>query len=385
MPSNPSNSAGPAHPAEAPLWMPRSVPAEHYGAPGVLDLERRRVFPAGWIVVAREGALARPGQHACFDALGISLLALRDTNGQIGVFHNRCRHRASRLLDGRGRVGQVRCPYHGWCYGLDGRLAHVPGRSAFVEADLPEGLESVRSERWGGFVWVNLDGQAPPLAVFLGEVPARLAPYAVQDMVPVAESTFDLECNWKAVLDNANEPYHLRSVHRGPVGRLRPGFHLEPLGDHYEVRMTTPGSSWRRWLDAHSLPPGCTVPPAEWDTFRKMLVFPNTLINVLPHHMTVFRPVPLATNRCRVHYGFYRPRRMGALGRLRARASWALSRFVFEEDRRAMERFQRGIDSGARGPLPLHTPLEDALAHFHGRLAEKLRTAQFGEKAGSPW
>ncbi len=352
--------------------LPRAIEPTRYRSQSFLDRELERVFPQSWLVVARESDVADPGRYVCFDVVGLSLFVLRDDHGQVGVFHNRCRHRATRLLDGSGRLDRVVCPYHGWQYARDGGLAHVPRREGFPRGALTGDLERARAEPWGGFVWVNPDGAAPPLREYLGSVAPAVERYRPGEMVTLEERCWEIPCNWKAILDNTNELYHLPLVHRRTVGGLEVSSTLMRLGPHYEVEMNVPVSPLRRLADRATLPAGLGLAPDEHARFRKYLIFPNTLVNVLPHHLTVYRPFPLSPGRCRLYYGFYRPRRAGVLGRLRARASWALSRMVLREDLRAVEMFQRGVDSGGGGPMWLHSDLESALAHFHDALDERL-------------
>lgn len=351
---------------------PSSVSRDRYYSETVLGRELERVFAACWISVARESDVPEAGSFACFDEVGASLIVLRDAAGGIGVFHNRCRHRGTRLVDGRGQVDRLVCPYHGWCYGHDGSLKGVPGREGFPEASLSGGLERVRSACAIGQVWVNLDGAAAPLDEYLGDIAGRLAPYGQDDLVAVDERHFELPCNWKALLDNTNEVYHLQKVHPRSVGRLDVSIALSRLGRHYELELSTPTSRLRDLADATTLPAGFSRDPGERTRFRKFLIFPNTLVNVLPYHTTVYRPYPLGPRRCSVHYGFYRPRRTGVLGRLRARLSGLLSRRVLREDLQVMEMFQRGVESGGPGPIWFHPVHEGALAHFHGAIDAQL-------------
>ena len=372
MPLEPHARVSTLRTSDAPTDPATEISRERYYSEAFLAQEVDGVFAAGWIAVAREDEVPTPGSYLCFDEVGASLIVLRDEAGGVGVFHNRCRHRGTRLVDGRGRAARLTCPYHGWCYRSDGSLDSVPEREGFPEASLAGGLEPVRSARSLGQVWVNLDGEAAPLDEYLGDVAARLAPYGQDDLVLVDQRQIELPCNWKALLDNTNEVYHLPSVHPRSVGRLDVSIALSRLGPHYELELTTPLSSLRKWADAWTLPAGFPLEAGDRARFRKFLVFPNTLINVLPYHTTVFRPYPLGPRRCRLYYGFYRPRRTGVLGRLRARVSGWLSRRVLSEDMHVMEMFQRGVESGGSGPIWLHPEHESALVHFHAALDAQL-------------
>ena len=110
-----------------------SAPAARYADPDFLALERERVFGRAWLVAGLAYRVSRPGEYITFDELDESVIIIRDKGGALRAFHNTCRHRGTRLLDGQGCVKAIRCPYHDWKYSLDGRLKHIPGQQGFSE------------------------------------------------------------------------------------------------------------------------------------------------------------------------------------------------------------------------------------------------------------
>ena len=144
-----------------------------------------------------------------------TIAIVRDDRAPLHAFHNACLHRGRRLAEGCGSFadGTIRCPYHGWCYALDGRLVDVPDRADFT--DLPDDLtlRPVNVETWGGFVFVNLDANAEPLADFLDPLPKLLAPYHLEETRLRASLTTIIDANWKAVVDAFNEGYHVQGLH----------------------------------------------------------------------------------------------------------------------------------------------------------------------------
>jgi phenylpropionate dioxygenase-like ring-hydroxylating dioxygenase large terminal subunit len=119
------------------------------------------------------------------------------------------------LLVGAGACehGTIKCPYHGWCYSLDGRVTHVPDRGDFTDLPADLGLRPVRVDTWGGFVFVNLDPDAEPLLEYLEPLPALLAPYHLDEMRLRASLSTIIDANWKAVVDAFNEGYHVQGLH----------------------------------------------------------------------------------------------------------------------------------------------------------------------------
>jgi phenylpropionate dioxygenase-like ring-hydroxylating dioxygenase large terminal subunit len=191
------------------------VPKERYTDPAFLDAELDRLWPRVWQIACREEELAEVGAYVEYTIGDDSILIVRSTPDTVAAFHNACLHRGTRLAAGAGTLGAgtITCPFHGWCYGLDGTLRHVPDRHEFN--GLPENLRlaPVPSACWGGFVFVNLDGAAEPLLEFLDPLPALLAPYRLHDMRLRSCLSTVLPANWKAVVDAFNEAYHVQRAH----------------------------------------------------------------------------------------------------------------------------------------------------------------------------
>src|SRR5258708_33512951 len=153
------------------------------------------------------------------DLVGESIIVLRDKVGRLRAFANTCRHRGTRLLDGKGNCKSIACPYHAWVYALDGQLISSLGMEETIGFDpLSYGLTPVRLEDWDGFLFVNFDAGADTLAAYLGDLPARFAAYNFADMICVRRKEYDLTCNWKLYVENAMEDYHTPTVHRKSIG-----------------------------------------------------------------------------------------------------------------------------------------------------------------------
>jgi phenylpropionate dioxygenase-like ring-hydroxylating dioxygenase large terminal subunit len=197
-----------------------SVPTDRYHSPAYHACERERLWMRVWQVAGRADDIPEPGDflvHAIFDQ---SFLIVRGRDGVLRGFVNACRHRGNRLCSGTGRVARFTCPYHNWSYGLDGRLLAVAKPDfegpveEFVGAKETLGLIEVPVESFSGFIFLNPDPAAAPLATHLGEVAALLAPYRLEEMVPVGLNTREaLDCNWKVVMDAFQEGYHIQGVH----------------------------------------------------------------------------------------------------------------------------------------------------------------------------
>ena len=145
------------------------------------DLENQQVFGGNWIAVGRTDQVPAAGQFFTFDLAGEPLVIVRGTDNNLRAFFNVCRHHAAAVATVPCGVAQLlRCPYHGWTYGLDGSLKGTPEFAGVCNFDRAEnGLLPVRVETWENFIFVNLDQQAPALENYLGDLPQRLAPLSV--------------------------------------------------------------------------------------------------------------------------------------------------------------------------------------------------------------
>ena len=197
----------------------RRIESARYIDPAFYEREKELIFRRAWIAACRVDDVSRPGAYRTLDYFGESVVVIRDHAGQVGAFHNTCRHRGSKLLDGCGHVQSISCPYHGWQYGLDGSLKAVPRAEGFERlAESRMNLLPVRTETWAGFVWINLDEDAPPLSDTLGGLDEEMAPYRLEEMEPIDRKVFKLPVNWKTMLENVTDYYHVPVVHGRSVG-----------------------------------------------------------------------------------------------------------------------------------------------------------------------
>ncbi|HCP47974.1 MAG TPA: hypothetical protein DIU15_18180 [Deltaproteobacteria bacterium] len=347
----------------------RRVPSHRYTDSNYLELERQRVFQRAWLAVCRVDDIAQPGSYRTFEQFGESVLVVRNERGGVSAFHNTCRHRGSKLLDGCGRVREIQCPYHGWTYGLDGGLQSVPRADGFEHLHQSRmSLFPVRVDTWAGFVWINLDEEAPGLHDALSGVDNELAAYRLEEMEPIQRKVIPLPVNWKTMLENVTDFYHVPVVHGRTVSwAVDEAPDMKSLGDHTRQRLDIAAYGWRRRLD-RMCTRGGPYTDKQLTALHKYLLFPNFLINVLPYHLTVMQVFPVEAQSCELHYGFYRRRGARGLERLRGYGTWLASRYILLEDLKIIERFQAGVSTGRLATQQLHLE-EAAISHFHGVLS----------------
>jgi phenylpropionate dioxygenase-like ring-hydroxylating dioxygenase large terminal subunit len=278
-------------------------------------------------------------------------------------------HRGSRLVHECGSKKSLGCGYHGWRFGLDGSLEHVPGDAGFGAIDVSRmRLQSIRVAEGAGLVWVCLDPDTPNLDVYLSGILDELEPYSLDEMVPIQDTVFTIPVNWKSMLENAFDYYHVHEVHRATIhAHVDDQPELALYGDHVRQNLHIAPYRWRRFVDSQCSRGG---PYSEKQKSRlhKYTLFPNTMINVLPYHLTVMRFWPDGVGKTRLHYTFCQRRGARGLEWLRAHATWAASRFILFEDVRMLVRCQSRMDSETVPQHLLHD-FEAASMHFHDVLS----------------
>ena len=193
------------------------LPAAWYHDPAHYRRELEALWFGRWVAVAREEELARPGDWRRVRLASQQVLLVRGGKGEIRAFHNTCRHRGSVLCTGEsGTFSRARivCPYHAWTYDLEGRLVATPRRMEtpdFRMQDFP--LHALAAAAWGGFVFVNVDGNAGPLGPHTEELEARFSRYRFADLRIGKRIVADVRANWKLLCENFSECFHCPPVH----------------------------------------------------------------------------------------------------------------------------------------------------------------------------
>ncbi|MGI9319764.1 MAG: aromatic ring-hydroxylating oxygenase subunit alpha [bacterium] len=194
-----------------------SLHSDCYRIPSYLELEQAQIFHKSWQFLCHEEKLRDPGSYVAADVQGQSIVACRDTKGELRAFYNVCKHRGHELLKGEGRTRLIVCPYHAWSYNLDGRL-QTARRSELIENfDVSKVcLSQVRIETFCHLVFVNLDPDAAPLAEQAGELSNEIMQYApdLSALTYAHRLTYRIKANWKAVVDNFLECYHCPVAHK---------------------------------------------------------------------------------------------------------------------------------------------------------------------------
>jgi choline monooxygenase len=294
----------PLPPFEKDLARASTLPAWCYTSAEILTLERERIFARTWLPVGRREQLRRPGDFVAADAAGEPIVVVFDRRGELRAFSNVCRHRAGSVAEGCGNRQTLQCSYHGWTYGLDGRLMGTPEFDGVEGFDRERfGLVPLRVAGWGPFVFVNFDEGAPPLESTLGAIVGEAAGRVAEGLRMCERRVYDVACNWKVYVDNYLEGYHVPLAHPGLHRELDyDGYRVEThrfhSRQHAPIRATAGSSRDRVYM------PGSSDALYYW-------VFPNWMLNVYPDNVSLNVVVPLGPEQTRTIFEWYVPESAG--------------------------------------------------------------------------
>ena len=200
-----------------------AMPAAYYTSAEFLELEIEEVLRREWMCLGHIGEIAGAGDYFTTDLLGEQLIVSRGMDGEVRVLSNVCRHRGNRVAEGAGNTRKFVCRYHTWSYDTAGGLVSAPlmkGQTGFDRARC--GLPVFASEVWNGWVFVNLDGRAAPLAPRLEGLSDVVSNYHPGDRHLVFIEEDRWACNWKALFENFMEGYHLSATHLHTLHPITP-------------------------------------------------------------------------------------------------------------------------------------------------------------------
>ena len=343
-----------------------SLNAEAYTDPAWFALEQNAIFAKSWQWVCHVEKVREPGQYVTATIAGRSIVVLRDREGVLRAFYNVCKHRAHELLEGEGTANHIMCPYHAWVYRLDGGLHRAPHTESLVGFNKDEiCLDAVRVEAFCGFIYVNLDSNAAPLAEQSGDLGREIMYWApeVEELTFGHRLTYDIKSNWKNVVDNFLECYHCPTAHKD----------FCTLVDMDTYKVTTHGMYSSHMADAgQNANSAYDVSNAAVKTHAVWWMYPTTCIMRYPGRpsMIILNIIPMGPDRTLETYDFY------LVDQTPDEAEKEAIRYLDEvlqvEDIGLVESVQRGMATPAfdQGRI-VHDPegsgkSEHAVHHFHG-------------------
>ncbi|WP_423908738.1 aromatic ring-hydroxylating oxygenase subunit alpha [Candidatus Spongiihabitans sp.] len=251
------------------------LPAFVYTSDAFREIENHTVFTNSWVFVGFAHELGEIGDVQPVTVAGKPFFLVRNDNNEITAFHNVCRHRCLKLIESSGNCGQlIQCPYHSWIYDLQGALKAAPyfgGRDrkpppGFLLED--HGLVAVSCETWHDWIFIRINGEDTDGGLafdkFIAPLKKRLENIDLAQIKPVATIDFGvLQTNWKALMENFIEPYHVQFVHKTTTS--------QPLVDHYTI------------LEDHCLGSGCDIAEDKNKDDLKTLAVSSRFLTLFPN------------------------------------------------------------------------------------------------------
>ena len=280
-------------------------PPQAFASEACLELELDAIFNREWHCVGREDEFAEPGAYRTLTIGRDPVVVLRDAGGELRAMSNVCRHRMMTLLEGEGVLkGRIVCPYHAWSYDLDGRLigaAYMPDDFDKSACRLPD----LKVEIWEGWIYVNLDPEAPPLAPRLTGISERYPRHRMASYRTLFRVSEVWETNWKVLVQNFMEGYHLFKAHAETVESALPTRLVQALpgGEGYSLceQGRVPGVAYE--YGAAMQNKNAKLSEAEQQTVALFCVYPCHLVSLSPERTFWLSLQPLGAQQTQVLWG----------------------------------------------------------------------------------
>jgi phenylpropionate dioxygenase-like ring-hydroxylating dioxygenase large terminal subunit len=365
-----------------------SLPGWTYSDPEFFELERQVVFRKSWHLVCHVSDVPTAGDYLTFNVLNESILTLRGADGRVRSFHNVCRHRAARLVDGeQGNCGRrITCPYHAWTYATDGRLVGVPLRANYPGLNPDHyGLAEIEQEIWRGFVFVRFAPGLPSVADQMAPYAAELASAPLEDLKPLGRArTQTRKVNWKNVADNYSDGLHIPVSHPGLTRIFGKSYAIEAkewVDKMSGEIMDQPSPRTSERMYQKLLGDLDLARTATWSYYK---LWPNAAIELYPDQIDFMQFVPVSPTETQlryINYGLPDDRREMRAARY---LNWRINRLVNVEDKDLIERVQSGMASSSYTVGPLGEG-EVCLRSFGRRMRALFPEARQGEAPPKGW
>lgn len=358
-----------------------SMEGKYYSSEEIFQLELERIFFNQWLCIGRSEQIANPGDYFLYNLGDESLIIVRDQDGVAHAHANVCTHRGARICQAeKGHFSStIQCPYHAWTFDLNGSLRaarHMQDVPSFDKANYP--LRSVQLVEWDGFLMIHMGEDPEPFEQAYAPLIGKWDKWRLADLKVGASIDYDIQANWKLLVENYSECYHCPLIHPALTA-------LSPPDSGKNDLMEGPflGGPMDLSSDVHSMTMGggttrpmiSTLPPDEYNHVYYYSLFPNTLISLHPDYVMVHTMRPVSARRTLVHCEWlFEPETM-------ARPDFETSDAVEfwdmtnREDWHACEISQQGVNSRFYRPGP-YAQSEGLLWQFGQYYREILQAEQ---------
>jgi choline monooxygenase len=319
-----------------------TIPSSWYVDQDLYRLELKTVFSNTWQLAARVDQLQQPGQYVTTDIAGEPIVVVRGNDGVLRAFFNVCRHHAAAVMtEAEGKAAQLRCPYHGWTYSLEGELKGTPDFSGVCDFDRSRnGLVSVEIAEWERWVFVKLYPGDPVLNDFLTtDLTEQIKKLDLTALHWFERRHYHFDCNWKVFVDNyLDGGYHVPYLHKG----------LDSVLDYSNYTIENGERHCLQWSpivsDGAEAQTGAV---RKGDRALYYWIYPNFMINWYDGVMDTNLVIPRGVNQTEVIFDFYFPDVTSPEARERNAASVAVGQRIQDEDTAICKSVQRGLNSRA--------------------------------------
>lgn len=335
----------------------QNLPPAIYHDAGIFELELDRLFRQEWICLGRLAEIPQAGDYVCCDIANSPVFVIRQRDHSVKAFANICAHRAARLLTDSGHATRISCPYHSWTYELDGQLVGAP----FMQ-DTPgfsvgaHQLRELACDTWEGFIYVNLNPDAKSISDQLDGLTNVIGDFRMQDYVPVFSQTDVWDTNWKCLVENFMDAYHIHRVHKdsfGKYGSFEAQTHLIDGEDAFSYLYVAEDGGPDS-VNAH--PDNTWLKGANRNRTYVINVFPSHTMQLQPDMLWYLSILPHGTEQVKIHWAVSIPGEILATAKVRQSHIddlMSLLHQVNSEDKTIVEnlsRTTRSPDAG-RGPF----------------------------------
>lgn len=351
-----------------------TMPGEFYTSESLLELEREQLFSARWICVGRAEEIPQIGDYFTTQLTDEPVIIIRQPNHQIKALSNVCRHRAMPLVEGTGNTRAFTCSYHAWTYDLDGKLMHAQGledhHTNFIrDCRLPE----FKCELWHGFIFINLDSSAESLIE--SDSIKQLEPYVrnmhMEDMCLIYSNVQEWDANWKCLVENFMEGYHLSVVHRKtlhPYTPTRLCQHITGNDSYFGYLAGYPEGAVSRGM------PQTDLSDEEMKRSLMLCISPASVFGITGFKVTYNLIQPVSATRLRTKIGMLGIAPDSEQARQKLEAGVDLFTRTFSEDEVQLRKIMRGLKSKYyRQSVLAKADYEGTIWDFHNYIAKNLK------------
>ncbi len=350
------------------LWKASTPPSSWYTDPRFFEVEHRTIFHRSWQLAGRSEQVRDPGQYITWEIAGEPILVVRGSDRVLRGFFNVCRHHAAAVMTKRdGKAENLRCPYHGWTYDLEGKLILSPDFAGVQEFDRStNGLVPIQVTEFQGWVFVKLDSDGTALDEYVGaDLIERLEPLNLERLNWFERRSYCLNCNWKVFVDNyLDGGYHVPHIHSDLSSVLDNSKYRIEIGERYCLQ-SSPIASEKGEAQTAAVRKG--------ERAHYFWIYPNFMINIYDEVMDTNLVIPHGVDKTEVIFDYYFAD-VSASAREQNLASIAVSEQIQSEDVATCESVQRGLNSRAYDTGRLSVRREAGEYLFHRLLHADLKS-----------